>query len=381
MRTTITHGKLRYQQKNSPVWGITSTSKMRVLPPIPRPERTLTNNLLAAIMGNAEILRADIGTDAQELAEATDEIRRAARRGAELTNHLLAFSRQQPLQPKAIELSSLISDMTALLRRSLGETIEIRTIVQSGLWKPLADPGQVENALLNLAINARQAMSQGGELTIEAQNAELDTDLAVAHPAAGSGQYVRLSITDTGIGMSPEVMQHAFEPFFTTKDVGQGSGLGLSMVYGFARQLGGHVTIESAPGQGTTVSLFLPRAEETAASEESVVEPERPGARGESILVIEDDPHLSKLVVKQLRRLGYAVVEAADGNAALDAIAGQLGIDLLLSDMVLPGGKSGPAVAADAKRRQPDLKVLFMSGYADDIRAPLKILLFRASSI
>ncbi len=318
------------------------------------------NNLLAVILGNAEILQHRLGEDDR----ATKAILRAASRGAELTRQLLAFSRKQPLHPRTIELDAIVAEMSDLLERTLGETVEIRTSTAPGLWTALADPGQLENALLNLAINARDAMPDGGVLTIETANEHLKDSDAAVRLDASPGRYAVLAVGDTGCGMRSEVLERAFEPFFTTKDVGKGSGLGLSMVYGFVKQTGGHVTIHSEEGRGTTVKLYLPHAEAAVVrpSQEAATEPR---GRGESILVLEDDPDVRKLAVSMLQDLGYKVLEAEDGKAALATLDGASRIDLLLSDVVLPGGMSGPEVAEQARRRHPALKVLFMSGYAD----------------
>jgi PAS domain S-box-containing protein len=324
------------------------------------------NNLLAVILGHTELLQERFGADDKS----TQAVIRAATRGAELTHRLLAFSRQQPLHPKAVDLDGLIEGMTDMLRRTLGATIEIKPASAAGLWKARADPGQVENALLNLAINARDAMPDGGQLVIEAANATLGDDYESGRVDAPPGDYVALAVTDTGTGMPPEVMERVFEPFFTTKEVGEGSGLGLSMVYGFVRQSGGQVTIESELGRGTTVRLYLPRAEEDVTLAAEMTRRGQHKSRGETILVVEDDPEVRALAVRQLEGFGYQVLEAKDGKAALAVADEAPRIDLLLSDVVLPGGMSGVEVLEQVRARDPDVKVLFMSGHAGDAMRP-----------
>ena len=320
------------------------------------------NNLLAVIQGNAELLPDMDGQETQKV----QAILRASGRGAELTQRLLAFSRQQPLKPQPIILSNLVAGMTSLLKRTLGETIEVRTVIAPGLWPALADPGQVENALLNLVINARDAMSGQGRLAIECANIHLEeTDLSNETETI-PGDYAVLSVTDNGAGMAPEVRAQAFEPFFTTKEVGEGSGLGLSMVYGFARQSGGHASIYSEEGRGTTVKLYLPRTMDDVARDDTKPEPEVARGRGERILVIEDDEDVRALVVRMLRGLGYHVAAAAAVAQARDAMAEGPAPDLLLTDVVLPGGIGGPEFAAEIRARHPDIAIVFMSGYPAD---------------
>ena len=317
------------------------------------------NNLLMIIQGNAELL-AGRGGAALPLVRA---IQRASERGAGLTQRLLAFSRRQPLSPQAIDLSELLAGMSDLLARSLGETIHVDTVRHDGLWNAMADPGQVETAILNLAINARDAMREGGKLTIECANVRIDRDYADRNPDVQAGEYVVLGVSDTGGGMSAAVRERAFEPFFTTKGLGEGSGLGLSMVYGFVKQSGGHTTIYSEEGQGTTVKIFLPRAEGAARPEEARRDDDAPRGRGERILVIEDDPDVRALAVVILEGLGYRVVDVGAAAAARDVLAGGAPVDVMLSDVVLPGGTSGPEFAEEARAARPDLKVIFMSGY------------------
>ncbi len=319
------------------------------------------NNLLAVILGNAELVADRLGEDDKQVGA----IVHAATRGAELTQRLLSFSRQQALRPQTVDLNACVTGMTDMLGRTLGETIEIEPILASGLSTAEFDPGQLESALLNLAVNARDAMPKGGRLTIETANIELDDGYAAAQGDVTPGHYVRLSVTDTGTGIPPENIDHVFEPFFTTKEVGEGSGLGLSMVFGFAKQSGGHVTISSEPGCGTTVQLYLPQAEapaQPAGQEPAAGDPE---AQGETVLVVEDDPDVRSLVISLLQRLGYNILEAGDGAEALAALQASPCIDLLLSDVVLPGGVSGPDLVEQVADRYPGMKVLLMSGYPD----------------
>jgi CheY-like chemotaxis protein len=257
--------------------------------------------------------------------------------------------------------------MSDMLQRTLGETIVIETKAADSLWPVFADPAQMESALLNLALNSRDAMPDGGKLTIEAVNIKIDDDYAAAHADVGLGEYVLLSVLDTGIGMNQEAVQHAFEPFFTTKEVGEGSGLGLSMVYGFAKQSGGHISIYSEEGHGTTVKLYLPRAKQVDFQAEPDLPIVEPGTSEETILVVEDDPDVRTLAVTVLRNLGYEVLEAGDGTSAIAAMKNGPRIDLLFTDVVLAGGVSGPEVAEEGKRLQPAMRILFMSGYPSEV--------------
>ena len=317
------------------------------------------NNLLAVIRGNAELLADEAEADPS----LTQPLLRAADRGVELTHRLLAFSRRQPLKPKAIDVQALVSGMSSLLSHALGAPIEIVIKSSPGLRHALADPGQVENALLNLAINARDAMPGGGRLTIECANASLDSPYVAENPGAFAGDYVVLAVSDTGTGMSPEVKAHAFEPFYTTKEVGQGSGLGLSMVYGFAKQSGGHVAIVSEKDRGATVRLYLPCAPGASRPENSEPKREMPKGQGEVILVIEDDADVRALAVRLLQHLKYRVIDVPTAAGAREILAAQRPVDLILSDIVLPGGTSGTEFAAEACASRPDLKVILMSGY------------------
>ena len=305
------------------------------------------NNLLAVITGNAELM----SDSAEEDSKKIKTILRAGARGAELTRRLLAFSRQQSLSPQAINLQELVDGMFDLLSRTLGATVQIETSSPPELWMAMADPGQVENTLLNLAINARDAMPQGGHLTIDCSNIRLDNAYRGRNPEALAGDYVALRVIDTGFGMPLEVQARAFDPFFTTKDVGQGSGLGLSMIYGFAKQSGGQVTIDSTDGSGTAITLYLPRAATATDSKRAPETSDVPRGGGETILVIEDDDDVRELAIATLDGLGYRVVSAIDAKDARTALAKNTNVDLILSDVILPGGLSSPltkSVMADS---------------------------------
>ncbi|MDH3664697.1 MAG: PAS domain S-box protein, partial [Alphaproteobacteria bacterium] len=323
------------------------------------------NNLLTAIIGNLEMLEAwHCGDERSE--KAISQAQEAAGLGAELTGRLLAFARRQPLDPKVISLSDMVLEMSELLARTLGETIEINTVLANPLDKALVDPTQVQNALLNLAINARDAMSKGGQLTIETANVELDDDYARDHADVTAGNYVLLSVSDTGTGMSPDIRDRVFEPFFTTKDVGKGSGLGLSMVYGFIRQSGGHVRLYSEVGQGTAISLYFPKVEHAdSATEEPRTATDIPLARRETVLVVEDDPRVRQVTIQRLQTLGYSVLEAENGHAALDVLKEAPAVNLVFTDVVMPGGMSGSDLAEKVHRLYPGIKVLLTSGYSE----------------
>ncbi|MFO1059652.1 MAG: PAS domain S-box protein [Dongiaceae bacterium] len=320
------------------------------------------NNLLTVILGNAEDLADELKGEPRlrELAEMT---RIAAERGAELTKRLLAFARRQALDPRATDLNALLGGIEGLLRRTLGEDIAIQLARAPGLWPAQIDATQLEAAVLNLCVNARDAMPGGGRLTIETANAPLDLAYAGSHPDLQPGDYVMIAITDTGTGMPAEVAARAFEPFFTTKEVGRGSGLGLSMVYGFAKQSGGHVKIYSEPGHGTVVKLYLPRASspEPLPAPSQAVESRGAG----TILAVEDDELVRRHVEGLLSGLGYRVIAAADGPSALSVLRGGEPIDLLFTDVVMPGGMDGGALAEAAQALRPGLPVLFTSGYTE----------------
>ena len=322
------------------------------------------NNLLTAIIGNLELLEIWHAGD-QRSEQAIGQAQEAAELGAELTGRLLAFARRQPLDPKVISLSDIVLDIGELLARTLGETIEISMVLGNPLDRAFADPSQVRNALLNLAINGRDAMPDGGHLTIETANVELDEAYARDHAEVIAGDYVMLSVTDTGSGIAPEIRDRVFEPFFTTKDVGIGSGMGLSMVYGFIKQSGGHVRLYSEVGHGTTVSLYLPKTEDPdRARTVSGVPAEMPLARQETVLVVEDDVRVRRITVERLETLGYSVLEAENGQAAVDLLKGAPSVDLVFTDVVMPGGMSGTDLAREVERLRPGVKVLLTSGYS-----------------
>ena len=286
-----------------------------------------------------------------------------AQRAAGLTGRLLAFARRQSLDPKPLDLNALVRDMTELLHRTLGERIELEGVLAPRLWPIEADQNQLENAILNLAVNARDAMPDGGKLTIETANAALDESYVDSHAELVSGQYAVLAISDTGPGMAPEVKARAFEPFFTTKEPDQGTGLGLSMVYGFLKQSGGHATIYSEPGQGTSVKLYFPRY--YGRGEPQSVKSEKltgQGSADEAVLVLEDNDDVRAYSVMILTELGYRVLQAANGDEALEILHGAQRVDLLFSDVVLPG-MSGKFVVEQALALRPGLKVLFTTGY------------------
>ncbi len=323
------------------------------------------NNLLQVIIGNIEVLQRRNLVPDDAARRMILSMARSAERAATLTQRLLAFARRQPLDPKPIDVNKLVTGMSELLHRTLGESMRIETVLAGGIWRVAADANQLENAILNLAVNARDAMPSGGKLTIETANAFLDETYANAHDVK-PGQYVVVCVSDTGTGMGKDVLQKAFEPFFTTKDVGKGSGLGLSQVYGFIKQSDGHAKIYSEPGEGTTVKLYLPRLTTAADGPETVTEPKSSpaGSIDHLILVVEDDDDVRSHAVAMLRELGYSVLEAADGPRALRMLESQPGVHLLFTDVGLPGGLNGRQLADRARENHPDLLVLFTTGYA-----------------
>ncbi|WP_313804824.1 PAS domain-containing sensor histidine kinase [Sphingobium sp.] len=325
------------------------------------------NNLLQIVTGNLELLQRGLGKDRAKLRRAADNAMTGAERAALLTQRLLAFSRRQPLAPERIDPNRLVSGMSDLLGRTLGETIEVETIQSARVWPIEIDVNQMENALLNLAVNARDAMPQGGKLTIEVANTHIDADYAARDTEVSPGQYVLICVSDTGEGMDEEVLSHAIEPFFTTKDVGRGTGLGLSMVYGFIRQSGGHIRVYSESGHGTAVKIYLPRFYGPLPNNDiGTVDRCPPECRGdETVLVCEDDDKVRAYAVEVLRELGYRVIEAGNGAAALKVLDGApQRIDLLFTDVILPGGMTGADIAREAQALRPGLRVLFATGYA-----------------
>ncbi len=326
------------------------------------------NNLLTGITGSLELLGTRLAQGrTANLDRYVDAALTASRRAAALTHRLLAFSRRQTLDPRPTDVNRLVAGMEELIRRTVGPTIDIEVVGADGLWPALVDPNQLENALLNLCINARDAMPAGGHVTIETANRQLEGPATVEQDLP-PGQYLSLSVTDTGTGMAPEVIVRAFDPFFTTKPLGQGTGLGLSMIYGFARQSGGQVRIRSAPGEGTTICLYLPRHLGTAGPVDQAAEPSGTAHAepGETILIVDDEPIVRMLVAEVLIDLGYQVVEAADGAAGLEKLGSDARIDLLITDIGLPGGMNGRQVADAARTLRPDLRVLFITGYAEN---------------
>ena len=326
------------------------------------------NNLLAGISGNLELLDLRLAQGRYgDLPRYIGAAQGATQRAAALTHRLLAFSRRQTLAPTPTRIDRLIADMEELIRRTVGPEVTFEVVGTAGLWIALVDPNQLENALLNLCINARDAMPKGGRITIETANKWLD-DRAAADRELSAGQYLALCVTDTGTGMTPDVIARAFDPFFTTKPTGQGTGLGLSMIYGFARQSGGQVRIYSEPGQGTTVCLYLPRhhgAAEDAVEIMTALPPPAQTGQGETVLVVDDERTVRMLVVEVLEDLGYLALEAGDGPAGLKLLQSDVPIDLLITDVGLPGGLNGRQLADAARLTRPALKVLFITGYAE----------------
>jgi PAS domain S-box-containing protein len=326
------------------------------------------NNLLTIIIGNLEALQRHLqegGLDVARLQRSADNAMRGARRAESLTQRLLAFSRQQPLEPKSVDVGRLVTGMSDLLRRTLGEKIAVETVLAGGLWRAHADPNQLEVAIVNLAVNARDAMPQGGKLTIETANVHLDERYAAAQAEVLPGQYVMLAVTDNGVGMASEVKAKAFDPFFTTKDIGQGTGLGLSQVYGFVKQSRGHVKIYSEVGEGTTIKIYLPRFH--SESDEAEEEPTRAISRGrksETVLVVEDDEDVRNYSSESLRELGYNVLEARNARMALQILESHAEVAVIFTDIGLPGGMNGRQLVEEARKRHPTLKVLFTTGYA-----------------
>jgi CheY-like chemotaxis protein len=322
------------------------------------------NNLLAVVIGNLDIL-VDRKKDDPDVKELGGEALDAALRGADLTQRLLAFARRQTLQPRAINLNETIEDLRKLLSRTLGENIEISLDLDPDLWSTVADPAGLDACLTNLATNARDAMPKGGSLLIVTANRHLDTDYAATHAEVTPGDYAMIEVSDTGAGMTPDVAQRVFEPFFTTKQPGRGTGLGLSMVYGFIKQSGGHINLYSEPGIGTTFRLYLPRtAARTSAPTAKSTVTAPAAALGEMILTVEDNRSLRRVVVRQLTQMGYRVLEAENAAEALKTLETEK-IDLLFSDVVMAGGMSGIDLARTALQRWPALKVLLTSGFPE----------------
>ena len=326
------------------------------------------NNLLQVVIGNLEILARNLPGDAARLRRSAENAMSGARRAATLTGRLLAFSRRQPLAPQPVDANELVAGMSELLGRTLGEAVRLDTVLADKLWRAEADPNQLENAILNLAVNARDAMDGGGTLTIETANARLDRAYAARNADTKPGQYVVIAVSDVGTGMDKRTVERVFEPFFTTKEVGKGTGLGLSQVYGFVKQSGGHVKIDSKPGLGTSVKIYLPRflGDSAGHGEDTGEAPAPAGSRAETVLVVEDSAEVRAYSAEVLRELGYRVLEAPDGPSALDILerSGEARVDLLFVDVILPGGMTGLGLAERARTLRPGLKVLFTTGYA-----------------
>jgi len=323
------------------------------------------NNILTVITGTIGIL-ADGVADRPELANVARMIDEAAERGANLTRHLLAFARKQPLQPREIDVNALVLESAKLLHPTLGEHIQITPLLSPEAWTAQADPNQLTTAILNLALNARDAMPDGGKLALETGNVILDEAYASMHNEVTPGDYIMIAVSDTGIGISPADLERVFDPFFTTKEVGKGTGLGLSMVFGFVKQSGGHIKIYSEQGHGTTVKIYLPRA--TGASQDASEATLQPAIEGgnETILVVEDDALVRRYVITQIESLGYATVEAGNATEALALIDRHPGISLLFTDVIMPGLMNGRQLAIEAARRLPGLRTLYTSGYTEN---------------
>lgn len=322
------------------------------------------NNLLTIILGNLETLSRHMRTDDARARHLVEQAARGAQRAATLTSQLLAFSRRQPLNPKSTDINRLIGGTSELIRRTLGENVAIETVLGAGVWRADVDANQLENALLNLAVNARDAMPNGGKLTIETANAHIDERYAAEYAEISPGQYVLISVTDTGLGMTAEVMAKAFDPFFTTKPLGQGTGLGLSQVFGFVKQSGGHIKLYSEVNEGTTVKIYLPRsAAQPELLDEDQLTSESRGYPGETVLVVEDDEGVRMYSVESLRELGFTVLEAPDALTALRILDHHPEVNLLFTDVGLPG-LNGRELVDRASERRPGLRVLFTTGYA-----------------
>lgn len=328
------------------------------------------NNLLTVVLGNLESAQRRFAAADPALSRALENATRGARQAAKLTEKLLAFARRKPLEPQLLDVNRLVSGMSDLLQRTLGEQIVVRTELTNDPWNVEIDPTELEAAILNLAVNARDAMPSGGQLVIETSNIELDSAYLKASADIASGPYVLISVTDTGVGMTPDVLKQVFEPFFTTKAGGRGTGLGLSQVYGFVRQSGGHVKLYSEPGLGTSVKIYLPKVLDTAVPTWAPAAEARAGAdvprarQGETVLVVEDEADVRSYTVDSLRELGYRVLEAVDGRSALEILAVENDICLLLTDLGLPGGIDGRVLAERARASRPSIQILMTTAYA-----------------
>jgi signal transduction histidine kinase len=323
------------------------------------------NNMLAIVIGSLDLAKRRLKVDIGRAEACIDSALEGASRAAQLTARLLAFSRLQPLEPRVLDVNKLVGGMSEMLRRTIGDNLRVETVLAGGLWRTHADPAQLENAIINLCVNARDAMPEHGMLTIETTNAHLDDAYAATHNEVEPGQYVMISVSDTGAGMPQEVIERAFEPFYTTKGVGRGTGLGLSQVHGFVKQSRGHVKIYSEPGVGTTIKIYLPRSTSELDAGDAPLQSTGAsphGRAGEIILVVEDDERVRRVSVDALRELGYIVVQAADATQALSVLTLQPRIDLLFTDVVMPD-LDGRRLADKARDTRPDLKVLYTTGY------------------
>jgi len=323
------------------------------------------NNILTVITGTIEILGEAV-KDSPHLARITNMMGAAAARGADLTKHLLAFSRRQPLQPRSVDVNAVVVEAARLLRPTLGEQIEIESMLAHDSAPALIDPSQLSTAILNLALNARDAMPNGGKLTLETRNVVLDEDYAAMSSEVNPGNYVMIAVSDSGEGIPASLLEKVFEPFYTTKDVGKGSGLGLSMVYGFVKQSNGHIRIYSEEGHGTTVKLYLPQAAGVADALPAEAGIFEFVGGDESILIVEDDALVREYVVTQISRLGYDTLAANNAAEALAIINGPERIDLLFTDVIMPGGMNGRQLAIESQTRRPGLKILYTSGYTEN---------------
>jgi PAS domain S-box-containing protein len=323
------------------------------------------NNILTVITGTIGILGESVA-DKPELASITRLIDEAADRGASLTKHLLAFARRQPLQPREVDVNALMLETAKLLRPTLGEHVQITPILAADTWTALVDPNQLSTSVLNLALNARDAMPDGGKLTLETSNIQLDGSYADMHNEVTAGDYVLIAVSDTGGGIRAADLERVFEPFFTTKEVGKGTGLGLSMVFGFVKQSGGHIKIYSEEGHGTTVKIYLPRASGAGQGAGEAAAPESVEGGHEAVLVVEDDALVRRYVITQVASLGYATLEAGNAAEALQLIDASPTIDLLFTDVIMPGPMNGRQLANEAQRRRPALKILYTSGYTEN---------------
>lgn len=322
------------------------------------------NNMLSIVIGSLELARRRLRKEPDRAEQYIDNALEGAQSAAGLTARLLAFSRQAPLAPRPLDPNKLVGGMSELLRRTIGENMKVETVLAGGAWRVHVDPQLLENAVLNLCVNARDAMPDGGNLTVETSNTSLDEDYARAHSEVTAGQYVLISVSDTGVGMSPEVIARAFDPFYTTKGLGRGTGLGLSQVFGFVKQSGGHIKIYSEVGQGTSVKIYLPRwIGEAADGQPAAPTPQTPRAQDhEIILIVEDEERVRHVTVDALRELGYTVVQASSGEEAIQQLTLQPRVDLLLTDIIMPG-MTGRVLADQVLADRPELRVLYMTGY------------------